>query len=71
VDVVPLAIRGTETALPKHSLVFAPTTARVTVLTPVESAGSGAADAPGLAERVRGDIARGLGLDIGRGLGLQ
>jgi 1-acyl-sn-glycerol-3-phosphate acyltransferase len=62
-DVVPLAIRGTETALPKHSLVFAPTTATVTVLAPVETAGSSSADASGVAERVRGDIARGLGLD--------
>jgi 1-acyl-sn-glycerol-3-phosphate acyltransferase len=61
-DVVPLAIRGTETALPKHSLVFAPTTATVTVLAPVETAGSSAADAPRLAERVRGDIERSLGL---------
>jgi 1-acyl-sn-glycerol-3-phosphate acyltransferase len=70
-DVVPLAIRGTETALPKHSLVFAPTTATVTVLAPVETAGSSAADAPRLAERVRGEIARGLGLDIERSLGLK
>ena len=62
VDVVPLAIRGTETALPKHSLVFAPTTATVTVLPPVETVGSGAADAPRLAERVRADIGRSLGL---------
>jgi 1-acyl-sn-glycerol-3-phosphate acyltransferase len=62
VDVVPLAIRGTETALPKHSLVFAPTTATVTVLAPVETAGSSVADAPALAERVRADIERALGL---------
>jgi len=62
VDVVPLAIRGTETALPKHSLVFSPTTATVTVLPPVETAGSGAAEAPRLAERVRDDIGRALGL---------
>ncbi len=62
IDVVPLAIRGTETALPKHSLVFAPTTATVTVLAPVETAGSSPADAPTLAERVRGEIERSLGL---------
>ncbi len=62
IDVVPLAIRGTETALPKHSLIFSPTTASVAVLPPVETAGSGAAEASGLAERVRGDIGRRLGL---------
>jgi 1-acyl-sn-glycerol-3-phosphate acyltransferase len=63
IDVVPLAIRGTETALPKHSLIFSPTAATVTVLPPVETAGSGAAgDASGLAERVRGAIGRSLGL---------
>ncbi len=62
IDVVPLAIRGTETALPKHSLTFSPTTATVTVLPPVETAISGAAEASGLAERVRGDIGRRLGL---------
>jgi 1-acyl-sn-glycerol-3-phosphate acyltransferase len=70
-DVVPLAIRGTETALPKHSLVFAPTTATVTVLAPIETAGSTAVEAPRLAERVRGEIARGLGLDVERSLGLK
>lgn len=57
VDVVPLAIEGTETALPKHSLTFAPTVATVTVLAPVSTAGLTAADAPQLAERVRGAIA--------------
>lgn len=64
VDVVPLAIRGTETALPKHSLVFAPTSATVTVLEPVETAGSTAEDAPALAERVRREIGSSLGLTI-------
>lgn len=60
VDIVPLAISGTETALPKHSLVFQRTAATVEVLPPVSVAGLTAADAPALAERVRGDIARAL-----------
>ena len=60
VDVVPLAISGTETALPKHSMVFQRTTATVEVLPPVSVAGMTAADAPALAERVRADIARAL-----------
>jgi len=60
VDIVPLAISGTETALPKHSMVFQRTTATVEVLPPVSVAGMTAADAPALAERVRADIARAL-----------
>jgi 1-acyl-sn-glycerol-3-phosphate acyltransferase len=62
VDVVPLAIRGTETALPKHSVRFRRTQASVTVLPPVSTAGLTAADAPALAERVRGQIAAALGV---------
>jgi len=61
VDIVPLAVAGTETALPKHSLVLRRTSATVTVLEPVSVAGLTAADAPRLAERVRGDIARAIG----------
>ncbi len=53
VDVVPLAITGTEAGLPKHSLVFAPTTATLTVLPPVSTKGLSAADAPSLAAKVR------------------
>jgi len=60
VDIVPLAVSGTETALPKHSLVFQRTTATVEVLPPVSVAGLTAADAPALAERVRGEIERAL-----------
>jgi 1-acyl-sn-glycerol-3-phosphate acyltransferase len=63
VDIVPLAISGTETALPKHSMVFQRTTATVEVLPPVSVAGLTAADAADLAERVRGDIARALRLE--------
>src|SRR5262249_54729696 len=55
--VVPLAVKGTELALRKHSLTLHPTSGSVTVLPPVETAGLSAADAPALAERVRGLIA--------------
>ncbi|HKF44504.1 MAG TPA: lysophospholipid acyltransferase family protein [Thermoanaerobaculia bacterium] len=58
VDVVPLAIRGTEECLPKHSLVFAPATATITVLPSVTTAGLRASDAPQLAARVREEIRR-------------
>ncbi|HSP95388.1 MAG TPA: lysophospholipid acyltransferase family protein [Thermoanaerobaculia bacterium] len=60
VDVVPLALAGTEAGLPKHSIVFAPTTATLTVLPPVSTAGLAASDASRLAETVRGAIARAL-----------
>jgi 1-acyl-sn-glycerol-3-phosphate acyltransferase len=63
VDIVPLAIRGTETALPKHSLRFRRTSASVTVLPPVSAAGLTAAEAPALAEKVRGQIAFTLGVE--------
>ena len=64
VDIVPLAISGTETALPKHSLVFQRTTATVEVLPPHPTAGLTAADAPALAERVRAEIARALKVEL-------
>ncbi|HTR01609.1 MAG TPA: lysophospholipid acyltransferase family protein [Thermoanaerobaculia bacterium] len=64
VDIVPLAIAGTETALPKHSMVFQRTTATVEVLPPVSVAGMTAADAPALAERVRREIARALHVEL-------
>ena len=60
VDVVPLAISGTEQALPKHSLVFHPTRATLTVLPPVPTSGLAPADAPRLAEDVRSRILRAL-----------
>ena len=63
VDVVPLAIQGTETALPKHSLVFRRTDASVTVLPSIPTAGLQPDDAPRLAERAREEIARCLGLE--------
>ncbi len=62
VDVVPLAITGTEQALPKHSLIFQPTTATLTVLPPVSTKGLSPADASRLAAKVRelinGSLAR-------------
>jgi len=60
VDIVPLAIAGTDAGLPKHSIVFATTTATLTVLTPIPTAGLTSSDAPRLAETVRGAIARAL-----------
>ena len=60
VDVVPLALAGTEAGLPKHSIVFAPTTATLTVLPPVSTALLTASDTSRLAETVRGAIARAL-----------
>jgi 1-acyl-sn-glycerol-3-phosphate acyltransferase len=60
VDVVPLAISGTEEALPKHSIVFRPTTAMLTVLPAISTEGLTAADAPRLAQEVRQAISRSL-----------
>lgn len=60
VDIVPLAVAGTETALPKHSIIFRHTTASVTVLAPVSTAGLGKADAPRLAALVREKIREAL-----------
>ena len=64
VDVVPLAVAGTENTLPKHSLVFRPTSASVTVLPAVSVSGLTVEDAPRLAERVRGEIARAIGAPV-------
>jgi 1-acyl-sn-glycerol-3-phosphate acyltransferase len=56
IPVVPLAVRGTERALPKHSLTLHPTSATVTVLPPIETAGLSPEDASALAERARSRI---------------
>ena len=64
VDIVPLAVAGTENTLPKHSFVLRPTSASVTVLPAVPVAGLTAEDAPRLAERVRGEIARAIGAPV-------
>ena len=60
VDVVPLAIRGTEQCLPKHSLILQPAAATITVLEPVSTAGMSSEDAPRLADTVREKIQRAL-----------
>ncbi len=63
VDIVPLAVAGTETALPKHSIIFRRTRATVTVLPPVSTAGLTPGDAGRLAETVRQKIAEELRLE--------
>ncbi len=60
VDVIPLAVQGTEAALPKHSFLFRPTTATVTVLPAVSTTGLTQADAWRLAEEARQRIRREL-----------
>lgn len=59
VPVLPLAIDGTQDALPKHSWKFKDTgtTMRLKVLPPVETTGLTSEDAPALTERVRAQIA--------------
>lgn len=61
VPVVPLAVRGTERALPKHSLTLHATSATVTVLPPIETAGLTPDDAHALAARARSTIEEHLG----------
>jgi 1-acyl-sn-glycerol-3-phosphate acyltransferase len=61
VDVVPLAVAGTAESLPKGSIAFRKTSATVTVLPPVLTRGMSVEDAPVLAEKVRGEIARSIG----------
>jgi len=60
VDVIPLAVKGTEMTLPKQSFVFRRTTATVTVLPPVSTAGLTSDDATRLAEEVRQRIGQEL-----------
>jgi 1-acyl-sn-glycerol-3-phosphate acyltransferase len=57
VPILPLALHGTSTALPKHDWRFGRSTAAVEVLQPVETAGLTAEDVPALKERVRNTIA--------------
>jgi 1-acyl-sn-glycerol-3-phosphate acyltransferase len=56
VPVLPLAIYGASSSLPKHSFVFQPSTAALRVLSPEPTAGLAVADASALAARVRGRI---------------
>jgi 1-acyl-sn-glycerol-3-phosphate acyltransferase len=56
VPILPLAVNGTGTALPKHGWRFGRSVAEVTVLEPVETAGLTVKDVPALRERVRARI---------------
>src|ERR671921_457791 len=53
VPILPLAVSGTGTALPKHGRRFGRSAAEVRVLEPVETAGLTLADVPSLKARVR------------------
>jgi 1-acyl-sn-glycerol-3-phosphate acyltransferase len=56
VPILPLALRGTATALRKHDWRIGRSTAIVEVLQPVETTGLTLGDIPALKERVRGVI---------------
>jgi len=56
VPILPLAVAGTRTALPKHDWRFNPARAVVEVLPPIETAGLTLDDLPALKERVRSTI---------------
>jgi 1-acyl-sn-glycerol-3-phosphate acyltransferase len=58
VPILPLAVRGTRNALPKHGWRFGRSDAEVRVLEPVETTGLSARDIPALRDRVRAAIAR-------------
>jgi 1-acyl-sn-glycerol-3-phosphate acyltransferase len=58
VPILPLALSGTGTALPKHGWRFGRSAAEVRVLEPVETAGLTLADVPELKARVRDIIVR-------------
>lgn len=60
VPVLPLALLGTGTALPKRGWRVGRATAEVRVLEPIETAGLSLADTPALRERARAAIAAGL-----------
>jgi 1-acyl-sn-glycerol-3-phosphate acyltransferase len=55
-DVLPVALAGTGTALPKHSWMFGRAEGRVTVGTPISTAGMSLADLEPLKARVRSEI---------------
>jgi 1-acyl-sn-glycerol-3-phosphate acyltransferase len=56
VPILPLALTGTGTALPKHGWRFGRSRAEVRVLEPIETAGLTVKDVPGLRDRVRACI---------------
>lgn len=58
VPILPLVVRGTRTALPKHGWRFGRSDAEVRVLEPIETAGLRPADADTLKQRVRDVIAK-------------
>src|SRR5215213_4298533 len=58
VPILPLALSGTRTALPKHDWHFGRSVAQVQVLDPVETTGLTLADVPSLKARVRDIIVR-------------
>jgi 1-acyl-sn-glycerol-3-phosphate acyltransferase len=58
VPILPLVVRGTRTALPKHGWRFGRADAEVRVLEPIETGGLGPQDVGALKERVRGIISR-------------
>jgi 1-acyl-sn-glycerol-3-phosphate acyltransferase len=53
VPILPLAVSGTGTALPKHGWLFGRAKAEVRVLEPIETTGLTVKDVPALRERVR------------------
>jgi 1-acyl-sn-glycerol-3-phosphate acyltransferase len=58
VPILPLVVRGTRTALPKHGWRFGRADAEVRVLKPIETAGLGPQDVGALRDRVRDVIAQ-------------
>lgn len=58
VPILPMVVRGTGTALPKHGWRFGRSDAEVRVLEPIETTGLTNADVPALRERVRDRIAQ-------------
>jgi 1-acyl-sn-glycerol-3-phosphate acyltransferase len=53
VPILPVVVRGTRNALPKHGWRFGKSHAEVRVLEPIETAGLTTKEVPALAERVR------------------
>jgi 1-acyl-sn-glycerol-3-phosphate acyltransferase len=58
VPILPLALSGTGTALPKHGWRFGRSAAEVRVLEPVETSGLTLTDVPQLKDRIRDQIVR-------------